>query len=380
MMNERAPLAAHAVKLAAHVVLAFAWLLLCVACTTHGLSLSVSNGGGGSGGGGSGGGGLNRRTAIQQGAYDLFALSTATALVESSSVNFAWCAQQEQQGATDKNFAVPKDKAVLVLGANGGTGQECVAAALAAGRPCVAATRSGTFVGLDTTSTGDEKPDPRLSVIVADVTSLESVCAAIKGTPNLGAVVFAASVGSNGGDAFDVDKNGVLKVAQCCIQENIPRFVVVSSGAVTKPSSAIYLLLNTVGKGIMEAKVQGEDGVRAMYAAPSARDKKLGYTIIRPGGLTKEPGLGAGALELNQGDDKSGRISRADVASLCIKCLDSPDSWDTTFECYETLTAKPLEAVGLSNIFKSKDPTTVMTGRERRGETWDVLFQGLARD
>jgi uncharacterized protein YbjT (DUF2867 family) len=212
------------------------------------------------------------------------------------------------------------------------------------------------------------------------VTSLESVCAAIKATPNLGAVVFAASVGSKGGDAFNVDKDGVLKVARCCIQENIPRFVVVSSGAVTKPTSAIYLLLNTVGKGIMEAKIQGEDGVRAMYAEPSVQDKKLGYTIIRPGGLTKEPALGAGALELHQGDDKSGRISRADVASLCIKCLDSPASWDTTFECYEALTAKPIEAVGLSNIFKSKDPTTVMTGRERRGETWDALFQGLARD
>ena len=134
------------------------------------------------------------------------------------------------------------------------------------------------------------------------------------------------------------------------------------------------------GKGIMEAKIQGEDAVRELYANPDLLTRKIGYTVVRPGGLTTGESLGVTALELNQGDSKSGRLSRADVAAICVQCLDSSDAFDTTFECYETLTAKPVESVGLSNLLKSKDPTIFVSGKERRGETWSSLFAGLERD
>lgn len=273
--------------------------------------------------------------------------------------------------AQDSALEVPKGKSVLVLGASGKTGLECVSASLAMGRPCIATTRSGDF---------DYPTTSNLSVASADVSSLESVENAIGGFKDLGAVIFAASVGSKGGDAFAVDRDGVINAAKACIAAGIPRLVIVSSGTVTRPDSAVYKLLNTVGKGIMEAKIQGEDTLREMYAAPDVVEKKLGYTVIRPGGLTVEPSVGAGELELNQGDTKSGRLPRADVAALCINCLDSSDAFDTTFECYETLTAKPIESVGFSNLLKSKDPTTFITGKERHGDTWNTLFQGLSRD
>jgi hypothetical protein len=41
----------------------------------------------------------------------------------------------------------------------------------------------------------------------------------------------------------------------------------------------------------------------------------------RPGGLTLDPALGVAELELNQGDDKSGRIARADVADICVNAI-----------------------------------------------------------
>ena len=41
---------------------------------------------------------------------------------------------------------------------------------------------------------------------------------------------------------------------------------------------------------------------------PAEEQGKLSYTIIRPGGLTEEPPLGVSLVELNQGDDRSGRI------------------------------------------------------------------------
>lgn len=266
---------------------------------------------------------------------------------------------------------VSKGKSVLVLGSNGGTGRECVSAVLTSGRSCIATTRSGDFE-----YTGPN--DDHLYRASADVTSFESVREAIQKSKDLGAVIFAAS--SAKGDAFAVDKQGVINAAKCCIEENIPRLVVVSSGTVTRPDSAVYKLLNTVGKGIMEAKIQGEDAVRDLYANPDVASRNLGYTIIRPGGLTNGVSLGPSELELNQGDSKSGRLSRADVAALCINCLDSSDTFDATFECYEALTAKPIESVGLSNIFKSTDPTSFVSGKERRGATWGVLFKGLETD
>ena len=43
--------------------------------------------------------------------------------------------------------ALAAAKPVLVLGANGGTGLECIRYLQKKGRPCVAATRTGEFVG-----------------------------------------------------------------------------------------------------------------------------------------------------------------------------------------------------------------------------------------
>jgi hypothetical protein len=77
--------------------------------------------------------------------------------------------------------------------------------------------------------------------------------------------------------------------------------------------------------------------------------------MIRPGGLTLDTPRGVGAIELNQGDTKSGRLARADVAALCVESLYYPDlTGETTFECYDADTGAPLATVGLSNIAKKK--------------------------
>lgn len=221
-----------------------------------------------------------------------------------------------------------------------------------------------------------------------DVTQLDSLSAMVDkvGSDNVGAMIFAASASVKGktpgvNDAFTVDCQGVINAAQCCIQRNIPRLVIVSSGAVTRPNSAVYKLLNFVGSGIMEAKIQGEDRVRDLYRANDVLERGLGYTIVRPGGLTTDPvPLGPSYLEVNQGDDKSGRLSRADVAGICVACLESESAFDATFECYESNTAKPVDNVGLSNLLRLTDPTSYKSGREGRGDTWRELLGGLRSD
>ena len=131
----------------------------------------------------------------------------------------------------------------------------------------------------------------------------------------------------------------------------------------------------------MEAKIQGEDGVRALYHEKSVMNKGLGYRIVRPGGLTSDPiPLGPSFLEVNQGDDKSSRLSCADVAGICVACLENESTFDATFECYEANTAKHVENVGLSNILKQTDPTSYQSGREHQGETFDELLGRLKSD
>ncbi len=281
--------------------------------------------------------------------------------------------------ALSSKHALAAAKPVLVLGANGGTGLECVRYLQKKGRPCVAATRTGEFVGdaskLVTVAKGD----------VTDAASLESLI-----TDQTGAVIFAASASRQAdakktSNAKAVDNVGLVNCAKLCIEKSVPRLVVVSSGGVSKPSSAVYIFLNLAANGIMDAKIAGEDAVRRLYAAPGLAEKNIGYTVVRPGGLLRDAGLGVSAVELNQGDTKSGRINRADVAAICIESLDSKAAFDTTFECYYKDTAKGLDDVMKSNAAAvgagvKTTPTEASTGRERRGDTWPKLFEGLERD
>jgi len=202
----------------------------------------------------------------------------------------------------------------------------------------------------------------------------------------LGAVIYAASASrkkeaKDVSNAKRVDRDGVVACAKLCIASDVPRMVLVSSGGVSQPSSTVFKFLNTFAGGIMDAKIAGEDAMRALYLANGVAVKGVGYTVVRPGGLTTKEGLGVSAVELNQGDDKSGRIARADVAAICVECLASRAAFDTTFECYYADTAKGLDDVMQSNAKGSTDITgTTSSGRERRADSWPKLFEGLRRD
>jgi uncharacterized protein YbjT (DUF2867 family) len=240
-------------------------------------------------------------------------------------------------------FAAQEDLPVVVLGASGRTGKECINYLIQKGRKCIATTRTGNF---------NFPSSDLLSVLPADVTNPASLQTALrKPAQGLGGVIYAASASKVGGTAVAVDRDGVIETAKACIALNIPRLVVISSGAVSKPNSIVYKFLNLEG-GIMEAKIQGEDEVRSLYSNPEVIKKKLGYTVIRPGGLLLDAPVGASNLELNQGDTVVGRLPRADVAALSVESIFSPNAFDATFECYEALSANSLEGVFLSNFCK----------------------------
>ena len=176
-------------------------------------------------------------------------------------------------------------------------------------------------------------------------------------------MIFAASASSKGGSAQQVDYVGVENVAKECVRLGIPKLVVISSGAITRPNSLGFKITNLFGR-IMEAKLKGEESLKAVYkAAPSG----VTYAIIRPGGLGDGAPAGPSSVELNQGDAISGEISRSDVAECAIAAATSKKiPQNVTFEIYSKQGAGPLEG-------SLPQPT----GYERTGDSYDKLFEGL---
>ncbi|XP_051128664.1 protein HIGH CHLOROPHYLL FLUORESCENCE PHENOTYPE 173, chloroplastic [Andrographis paniculata] len=108
-----------------------------------------------------------------------------------------------------------------------------------------------------------------------------------------------------------------------------PRFVHVGSAGVTRPDRPGLDLskqppavrMNKELGFILTYKLKGEDVLR---------ESGVPYTIVRPCALTEEP---AGAdLIFDQGDNITGKISREEIARICIAALDSPYARGKTFE------------------------------------------------
>ncbi|KAJ0082616.1 hypothetical protein Patl1_10464 [Pistacia atlantica] len=112
-----------------------------------------------------------------------------------------------------------------------------------------------------------------------------------------------------------------------------PRFVHVSSAGVTRPERPGLDLskqppavrLNKELGFILTFKLKGEDLIR---------ESGIPYTIVRPCALTEEP---AGAdLIFDQGDNITGKVSREEIARICIAAFESPFACDKTFEVIQT--------------------------------------------
>lgn len=112
-----------------------------------------------------------------------------------------------------------------------------------------------------------------------------------------------------------------------------PRFVLVSSAAVTRPfwnqakkdlypGSADIPIVNLNEKigNLLGYKLAGENAVRL---------SSIPYTIVRPTGL-QDNSLAGRKVNISKGDFAVGRISRADVARAIVTLLDEDDaSWKT---------------------------------------------------
>ncbi|MBW4561000.1 MAG: CIA30 family protein [Mojavia pulchra JT2-VF2] len=131
----------------------------------------------------------------------------------------------------------------------------------------------------------------------------------------------------------------------------LPQFVLVSSAGVTRPGRPGINLdeeppavkLNDQLGGILTWKLKGED---------SLRDSGIPYTIIRPCALTEE--AGGKQLIFEQGDNIRGKISREDVAELCVQALQNPKARNLTFEVKEG--ENSTKSIDWQRLFSNLEP------------------------
>jgi uncharacterized protein YbjT (DUF2867 family) len=131
------------------------------------------------------------------------------------------------------------------------------------------------------------------------------------------AVVFAAGAGPGSGPERKrtVDLGGALKLTDAAKATGARRYLMISSMGAGDPSSGPEAM-----RPYLEAKAEADKALAA---------SGLDFTIVRPGGLTDDPGTGLidAAPKLGRGT-----IPRDDVAAVLLGCLEEDHTIGKTFE------------------------------------------------
>lgn len=153
-------------------------------------------------------------------------------------------------------------------------------------------------------------------VLDLEQASVDEVAAEVRGAD---AVVFAAGAGAGSGTARKdtVDRGAAGLLADAAQRAGVRRYLLVSSmGATTQepsdPDEVFQVYLKA--KGDSEADLRGRD---------------LDWTVLRPGGLTNDPGTGGVTLAPSV---PRGKVSRDDVAAVLVALLDDPRTARLTLE------------------------------------------------
>jgi len=208
---------------------------------------------------------------------------------------------------------------ILVAGATGGVGRLIVRQLLDQGRTVRTLVRD---VKQAQTTLGQN-----VELMLGDTRRPETLTPALAGID----IVMCATgsrLSSSDNMPQQVDYEGVRNLVEAAKSARVKHFLLVSSLAVTRPEHP----LNRFGQ-VLTWKLRGED---------TLRQSGLAYSVVRPGGLTDEPG-GQKGIQVDQGDRITGRISRANVAEVCVQALDQPGARNVTFEIIEGDDAPPAD-------------------------------------
>jgi nucleoside-diphosphate-sugar epimerase len=127
--------------------------------------------------------------------------------------------------------------------------------------------------------------------------------------PGADAAVFAAGAGPGSGAArkLTMDRDGAVKLLGAATAVNAPRYLIISAVGAENPRGG-----DDVYSVYLRAKAEADNAVRA-----SDRE----WTVVRPGRLTDDPGIGQVRIEVTP---FGGSIPRDDVAAVLARLTHDP--------------------------------------------------------
>jgi uncharacterized protein YbjT (DUF2867 family) len=160
--------------------------------------------------------------------------------------------------------------------------------------------------------------------VLADMEKLADLAEFVEGAD---AVVFAAGAGPGSGAERKrtVDLGAAVKLLDAARRTGVRRYLMVSAMGAADPAAGSEAM-----RPYLDAKGQAD-------AELAASD--LDWTIVRPGGLTDDPGTGMIAVAPSLG--RRGSVTRDDVAAVLAGCLDEPRTVRATFELLQGDTPIP---------------------------------------
>ncbi|MFZ4524261.1 MAG: SDR family oxidoreductase [Chlorobium sp.] len=215
---------------------------------------------------------------------------------------------------------------VLVAGATGKTGQWVVKRLLHYGVPVRVFSREKDKA---LSLFGD-----RVEIVSGKIQNSRDIAFAAAGCD---AVISALGSSSYSGESSpaEVDRDGVMRLADEAAKAGVKHFGLVSSLAVTR----WYHPLNLFA-GVLQKKWEAEEHVRRVFA-----NEGRSYTIVRPGGL-KDGEPFHYKLHVDTGDRLwNGFINRSDVAEMLVLALWLDKAKNKTFEVVNG-TQEPQTALG----------------------------------
>ena len=271
---------------------------------------------------------LSRPFALQDQSFALSGRRRSVILLASTALVLKNPLSWQKHDRLQPNQSNPENevKPITVFGCDGSSGKRVVDLVIAKGIP--------------TRSIHHSVPREKRAFIrgipnqdfVAEIENASSVNDTVKGSRAVICVVGIRPKARNGviqefDDGNDVTTFtvGYANLAKYCIENNVPRLIILSSSCFYKSSTC-------------ESLDRGEEILRKMYAnAPDG----LSYAIVRSGRLFDGESQGAEEIEVNQGGQKSGLISRMDVAHLLVELAVDKRNVRATLETFYSNTAQP---------------------------------------
>lgn len=209
---------------------------------------------------------------------------------------------------------------ILILGANGGIGRQCVEQALQAGHTVTALVRNPANLSLS---------HPKLSTVKGDILKPGTFEKYFSGQD---AIISALGVsgGLLGDKPTTLYSQGAVNTLQAMQKYGIERAFFISASALDI-SPVLPFYVRFAAKYILQKLL------KHMYAdqrlmEQAVKDSSINYTIVRPPQLINKPVTGHYRVAVNHFLKNALKISRADVAHFILNHINDTATYKATIE------------------------------------------------